>query len=308
MVVGTATLALIIVASAVYAAEPSDPAGLPFVTFAHARAQQDYVRACRQLVTATLRHEFAAADLSRSRTACERSLASSDEDADAEHRRSFASTRVVNVRVTPGWARVTVQTTLYGLQPRATGTAVIENGQWKIAALPSNAHVGQSYLSEVTNSSMEPTLQPGDTVLVDHAAYEHAAPRIGDLIVFHPPIGAKGSGRCGKRPPIGQACAVATPRNSQTNFLKRIVAGPGDRVAIHHGRVSRNGRMAKEAFVRPCHPKDDCNFPRTFTVAPGRYYVLGDNRGASADSRYWGPVARHAIVGRVTRLDPNASP
>jgi len=50
--------------------------------------------------------------------------------------------------------------------------------------------------------------------------------------------------------------------------------------------------------------RQGCDFPRTFTVAAGRYYMLGDNRGESDDSRYWGPVAPAAIVGRVQRLGP----
>lgn len=285
------------------AALPSDPAGMPFVTFAHARAAGDYALACEQIAPATLTTGIIPPTLGAGRKACASTLSAQDEDLDDEHRLSLASTRVVKVQVKPGRARVTVQATLYGIQPRSTGTAVIEHGQWKISELPSGAHVGSSFLQLIPSSSMQPTLLAGDTVLVDHAAYRHQKPRIGDIVVFHPPVGAEGIGRCAKRPPPGQACAVATRRNSQVNFVKRIVAGPGDRVSIRRGRVTRNGVRAREEFITPCGPTGlDCDLPRAFAVAKGRYYVLGDDRGASADSRVWGPVARSAIVGRVSRL------
>jgi signal peptidase I len=98
---------------------------------------------------------------------------------------------------------------------------------------------------------------------------------------------------------------VATSRDATVAFLKRIVAGPGDRVAIRAGRVIRNGKPTRESFVTPCHGRAaGCDLPRSLTVAAGRYYVLGDDRGASDDSRFWGPVRAKAIVGRVTRLGP----
>ena len=287
------------------AALPSDPAGAPFVTFAHARAQVDYILACEQFSEAALIDGVIPATVGAGRKACAAALSAQDDGMDEEHRRSLVSTRVVKVRVKPGRARVTVQATLYGVEPRSTGTAVMEHGQWKISELPSGAHVGSSFLRVVPSSSMRPTLMAGDTVLVDHAAYRRRSPGIGDIVVFHPPLGAVGVGRCGRRPPTGQACAIATPRDLRSSFIKRIVAGPGDRISIRGGRVIRNGRQAREDFITPCGPRGrDCDLPRTFTIARGRYYVLGDDRGASLDSRVWGPVGREAIIGPVRRLGP----
>ena len=285
------------------AALPTDPAGVPFLTFAHARAAGDAGLACEQLSATVLHSDIGS--LGAARRECASALASIDEDLDDEHRHRFAATRVIKVRVKPGRARVTVQTTVFGIEPRATGTAVMEAGQWKIDELPLDFHIGSSYVRDIPSSSMQPTLRAGDTVLVDQAAYRDAKPRIGDIIVFHPPTGADGTGTCGKRPPAGQACAIATRRDSTANFVKRIVAGPGDRVAIRGGHVIRNGRRASEPFITPCGSHGlDCDFPRSFVVPAGRYYVLGDDRGASLDSRAWGPVARRAIVGRVRRLGP----
>lgn len=287
------------------AALPSDPAGVPFVTFSQALAQGDYALACEQLAAVTLKRATIPPppNVGSARKACALGLASDDANLDEADRQSLASTRVVRVRVTPGRARVTIETTFLGIHPRSTGTALMEDGRWKILKLPSDPHVGTSYLREIPSESMLPTLHVGETVLVDHAAYRHTAPRVGDIVVFHPPVGAETAGQCGRRPPRRQACAIATPRNSRTTFVKRIVARAGDRIALRRGWLYRNGRRASEPYVKPCTPRDHgCNFPRTFRVAPGRYYVLGDNRGASDDSRYWGPITAASIVGKVRRL------
>lgn len=106
-------------------------------------------------------------------------------------------------------------------------------------------------------------------------------------------------------PPRGQACAISDRRDAATLFVKRIVAGPGDRISIRDGHVIRNGMLAAEGFFAPCGSGGPgCDFPRTFTVAAWRYYMLGDNRGESDDSRYWGPVGAASIIGRVRRLGP----
>jgi signal peptidase I len=282
------------------AASPDDAAGVPFVTFALALARGDYALACAQLADRLLRDAAPhVASTGPLRTACPAEL---EREAGGLDKARLASTRVVAVRVKPGRARVTVQTTFHDITPVETGTAIVEQGAWKILETPSGAHVGTSFLYTVPSEGMLPTLPIGSTALVDHAAYRHAKPAVGDVVVFHPPAGVGAVTECGKRPPKGQACAIATRRTSTAKFIKRIVAKPGDRIAIRNGRVVRNGKRAQEPFITPCD--GGCDFPRTFTVAAGRYYVLGDNRGASDDSRYWGPVAASAIVGRTGRVFP----
>jgi signal peptidase I len=219
-------------------------------------------------------------------------------------RAEIASTRVVKVRVKPGRARVTVQTDIYGVQPRATGTAVIYDGVWRIRDAPADAHVGSSLVLRVPSAGMAPTLQPGDLILADRSAYRHAAPTVGDVVVFHPPAGSEGN-NCAVRPPARQACAVASSRLiKDQKFVKRIVGRPGDRLSLRNGRVVRNGRQAREDFIMPCATRDGCDFPRTFKVPSGHYYVLGDNRGESDDSRFWGPISAASIVGKAQRLGP----
>ena len=288
------------------AALAGDAAGVPFVTFAHATAAGNYGLACEQIATRTLMPGTAPGPSTRAdaEKACILAVASTAKEIDAARRRSLASTRLVKVRLNGDRASVTVQTTLYGVHPRSTGTAILEDGQWRISQPALGAHVGSSLVERIPSESMAPTLRPGDTILANQAAYRHTTPRIGDIVLFHPPDGAV-TMRCGKRRPPGQACATATPRNSTAIFVKRVVALPGDRVSIRDGRVIRNGNRATEAFITPCpRGERNCDYPRTFTVAPGRYYLLGDNRGSSYDSRNWGPIRASSIIGRVRRLGP----
>jgi signal peptidase I len=292
-------------AATLRAASPEDPAGVPFLTFARAVVAGDYTLACAQISERTLREGAPGIPaVAPIRRACASELASEAEGIDTAR---YASMHIVAVQVKPGRARVIVQTTFRDIAPIETGTAIVEHDEWKIRELPGDARVGSSRLYRVPSASMDPTLQVGDTVLVDHAAYRTSRPAVGDIVVFHPPAGAESARACARRPPQGQACAVATRRTLDTTFIKRIVAGPGDRISIRDGRVVRNGTRAAEPFVTPCPREDEsdlCDFPRTFKVAAGRYYVLGDFRGASYDSRFWGPVAARAIVGRVGRVFP----
>ncbi len=151
---------------------------------------------------------------------------------------------------------------------------------------------------QIPSGSMEPTLDPGQRVLVNRVVYHLRDPKIGDIVVFHPPVGADGA-RCGVRHPARQPCPEATPKESDTNFIKRIVAGPGDRLAIEDGHPVVNGIEAKEDFINPCGGGPDCNKPDAITIPPDHYFMMGDNRGASDDSRFWGPVPRDWIIGEA---------
>jgi signal peptidase I len=149
----------------------------------------------------------------------------------------------------------------------------------------------------IPSPSMVPTLVEGQRILVDRIGNRFSDPDIGDVIVFHPPAGAEGSPNCGAPPPEGQPCDTPTEERSDVNFVKRVVAGPGDRIAIDDGHVVLNGKRQEEDFIRPCSPGSDCDFPREITVPADHYFMMGDNRGASDDSRFWGPVPRDWIIG-----------
>ena len=158
---------------------------------------------------------------------------------------------------------------------------------------------------QIPSESMEPTLDVGQRVLVNRAGYHFSDPEVGDIVVFHPPQGADQGNQCGKqidgREPIedGQPCPRPTLREAEVNFIKRIVAGPGDQLSVKDGHPVVNGTKADEDFITPCAGGSECNLPKPITIPPGHYFMMGDNRGQSDDSRFWGPVPRKWIIGRA---------
>jgi signal peptidase I len=153
----------------------------------------------------------------------------------------------------------------------------------------------------VTSGSMQPTLAIGQRVRVDASAYTAAQPRIGDIVAFHAPSGATSAEPvCGAREMPGAVCTVPTGESKEI-FVKRVVAEPGDAVAILDGAVWRNGVRAHEPFAVPCDAAGAvCNFPAPVRVPAGHWFLMGDDRGISDDSRYWGPVPSAWIIGKVT--------
>jgi signal peptidase I len=163
-------------------------------------------------------------------------------------------------------------------------------------ALIFQAAVAKPY--EIPSGSMEPTLDIGQRVIVNRLAYAFGDPSVGDIIVFHPPVGSSGD-RCGVSTPPREACPEPTPGESDTNYIKRIVAGPGDTLSIANGHPVVNGVQANEPFIEPCGGAVGCNLPKTITIPPDHYFVMGDNRGESFDSRYWGSIPRDSIIGQA---------
>jgi signal peptidase I len=123
---------------------------------------------------------------------------------------------------------------------------------------------------------MSPTLLPGDFVLVNRLVYSVHPPRRGDLIVFH------------------------FPKTGGREFLKRVIGLPGDVVEEKDGRYSVNGTAVRR--VRAAAQGDTREGP--WQAGPSRvpanqFYVLGDNDGTSLDSRFWGTVDEHEVVGKA---------
>jgi signal peptidase I len=152
----------------------------------------------------------------------------------------------------------------------------------------------------IPSESMVPTLEVGQRVLVNRIGSRFGDPSVGDVVVFHPPAGAERSNECGGGPPpAGQVCITPTDERADVNFIKRVVAGPGDRISVRNGHVILNGERQQESFTRPCGGAEACDLPREVRVPADHYFMMGDNRGSSDDSRFWGPVPRDWIIGEA---------
>jgi signal peptidase I len=150
----------------------------------------------------------------------------------------------------------------------------------------------------IPSESMERTLNVGQRVLVNRIGNRFSPPTVGEVVVFHPPDGSE-TNTCGTDRGEEQACSRPTRQHSDLNFIKRAVAGPGDRLRIRDGRVVLNGETVDEPYARPCGTDVICDLPQEITIPPDHWFMMGDNRGASDDSRIWGPVPREWIIGEA---------
>jgi signal peptidase I len=153
----------------------------------------------------------------------------------------------------------------------------------------------------IPSGSMEPTLDIGQRVLVNRISHRLGAdPHVGDIITFHPPAGADQlPPACGTTRPDGEPCPRPTPQRSSQTFIKRVVGVGGDTIAIRDGHVIRDGKEARETFTNACSGGEGCDMMRPITVPKGYVFVMGDNRGASDDSRFWGPVPIKWVIGEA---------
>lgn len=151
---------------------------------------------------------------------------------------------------------------------------------------------------KIPSTSMLPTLERGQRILANRMI---SHPSVGDIVVFHPPAGANAEPATCGNPSQGsghsQACDKPTPHPSTQTFIKRVVAGPGDVIRIIDGHVYRNGHREADSYIRACGTSSTCNFPNPIKIPAGEYFMMGDNRLVSDDSRYWGPVPDSWIIG-----------
>ncbi|PYO98359.1 MAG: signal peptidase I [Gemmatimonadetes bacterium] len=136
---------------------------------------------------------------------------------------------------------------------------------------------------QIPSGSMERTLLAGDFLFVNKAVYGAQIPGTHARLP-----GFESPGR-------GDVIVFAYPKNPELNYVKRVIGAPGDTVEMRGGEVRVNGRRLTEPY-RDYHPTRDTWGP--LRVPAGKYFVLGDNRDNSADSRYWGFVDAAAVKGR----------
>lgn len=136
---------------------------------------------------------------------------------------------------------------------------------------------------QVNGQSMVPNFQSGEYVLSDKVSYRFGDPKRGDIIVFHAPE------------------AAGCPKGTGCDFIKRMIALPGETVEVRDNAYWVNGQKLDEPYI----PADFLILPGNFTkngpvtMGPDEYFVSGDNRPYSSDSRAWGPISKADIVGKV---------
>ncbi|MFY9457424.1 MAG: signal peptidase I [Candidatus Spechtbacterales bacterium] len=128
----------------------------------------------------------------------------------------------------------------------------------------------------VRGASMHPTFESGDYLIINEIGYRFSAPQRGDVVVFRPP-----------------------QDNTRQFYIKRIIGLPGETVKVEGGKIlvgkdeNSFGELAEE-YIKELTPGS-----KTVKLGNEEYFVLGDNRNSSSDSRVWGALKREAIIGRA---------
>jgi signal peptidase I len=128
-------------------------------------------------------------------------------------------------------------------------------------------------VARVEGRSMAPTLEDHDRLIINKFAYRIDEPHLGDIVMLY------------------------YPNDPSKSFVKRLIAGEGDQVRIVAGKVYRNDVLLDDSFVLPDYRSHDDWGPEV--VPEGYYFVMGDHRNNSSDSRNWGYLPKKYVVGKV---------
>lgn len=133
--------------------------------------------------------------------------------------------------------------------------------------------------NQVKGHSMEPTFHDGEYIFTDKISYKISTPARGDIIVFR------------------------SPKNANVDYIKRIIALPGEKIKISRGKVYINNRLLDESSYLSSTvytgPQNFLPENKEIIIPPGKYFVMGDNRPGSSDSRDFGPISPSEFVGKV---------
>jgi signal peptidase I len=187
-----------------------------------------------------------------------------------------------------------------GIKQKSAGGSLVE--LVTIVAVALGLALGiQAFLVKpfrIPSESMVPTLEVGQRVLVDRVSFRFGDPERGDIVVFKPPAGAD-TNSCGVEHSPDTSCPRPTSGKSDTNFIKRVVAVGGDRVKVINGAVYIDGKRERQPYARLDSECGICNLPHEIEIPKGYYFMMGDNRGESADSREWGPIPKKWMIGKA---------
>lgn len=151
-----------------------------------------------------------------------------------------------------------------------------------VIVVPFRLYVAQPFI--VDGASMDPTFATGNYLIVDELTYHFREPERGSVLIFKYPL------------------------NPKKSFIKRVIGLPGEKISVTNGQVTIiNAEYPEGLKLDEPYVKFEKKESAEFSLRPDEYFVMGDNRLGSADSRMWGPVPKANIIGRpLIRLFPPA--
>lgn len=152
-----------------------------------------------------------------------------------------------------------------------------------LIVVPIRVFIAQPFV--VDGESMFPTFKNGDYLIIDELSYRFSEPARGDVVVFR------------------------YPKNPSIFYIKRVIGLPGETVRVERGSVTVTGTDGERITLDESYVvSEDATYTLTTTLGADQFFVMGDNRPKSSDSRVWGPLPKEDIIGRAyVRLFPIAS-
>jgi signal peptidase I len=149
---------------------------------------------------------------------------------------------------------------------------------WVIGQIQLDLVLSSTRAYKIPTQAMSPALEIGDSLVADMKAYEKRAPARGDVII------------------------LKYPNDESVPYVKRVIGLSGEKLEIANRSVYINGSPLTESYVQHTDPASIYEHWGPYTIPQNRYFVMGDNRDNSQDSRFWGYVKKHQVLGRATYL------